>query len=104
VKKDYIMDIGQGKLNRTKDTKYVVSRWYIPGGYEYDKALVLNVFFEDQGLAHEYQRQWEYPPEMADLMDIGRYDHFLAQSAKSYLEYKRRFEADFRNEEPQCSL
>lgn len=84
---------------RTKETVAVVNRWYIPGGYMYDQAKPINLFFDSMEEAVTYQKEYRHPPEMADLQTIQSYDNFLPKYAKDYQDYKRRYQADFEQEE-----
>lgn len=85
-----------GTLYRTAQTKFVVSRWYIPGGCEYDKAKSVHLFFDKEEDAQAYAKKYAYPPEMADHYPIGRYEDIIANCSRGYGEYKKRHHADFR--------
>lgn len=84
---------------RTEKTVAVVNRWYIPGGYMYDQARVINVFFDSMEEAKKYQEEYRYPPEMADLITIQEHDNFLVSTSKGYQEYKKRYYAEFKDKE-----
>ena len=57
-----------GSQKRTATTKFVVSRWYIPGGYMYDSARNIDIFFDNEEDANAYAKEYEMPPEMAPAM------------------------------------
>jgi hypothetical protein len=86
----------EGTLYRKTTTKFVVSRWYIPGGCEYDLAKNVHVFFDTEESAKAYAKEYEMPPEMADAYPIGRYEDIIANCSRGYGEYKRRHKADFK--------
>lgn len=86
-----------GSQRRTGNTKFVVSRWYIPGGCEYDKAISVHIFFDTEDDAQAYAKSYSYPPEMADAYPVGRYEDILANCSRGYAEYKKRRLADFRH-------
>lgn len=84
-----------GSLHRSKTTTFVVSRWYIPGGCEYDHAKNVHIFFDTQEDAERYALEYRMPPEMAEAYPIARYDYILASVSSNYRQYKKRFHADF---------
>lgn len=88
-----------GSQYRTATTKFVVSRWYIPGGYMYDQARPVDIFFDNEEDATTYAKENEMPPEIAIMWTIGKHDDLIANSCKDYAEYKKRFWQDFRNED-----
>lgn len=88
-----------GSQYRTATTKFVVSRWYIPGGYMYDAARSIDVFFDTEDAATKYAKEYEMPPEMSSMWPIDKHDDIVARICKGYREYKKRFWHDFRNED-----
>lgn len=54
-------------LDRESDSVASVSFWYIPGGCEYDRAEVVEVYFNDMHKAKVFADQNDVPPEMASL-------------------------------------
>lgn len=88
-----------GSQYRTDTTKFVVSRWYIPGGYQYDSARNIDIFFDTEEDATKYAKEYEMPPEMSSLWPIDKHDDLTARVSKNYREYKKRFWRDFRNED-----
>jgi len=88
-----------GTLYRTATTKFIVSRWYIPGGCEYDLARGVYVFFDLEEDANAYAKEYEMPPEMAEAYSIAKHETIIASGARSYREYKKRHLADFRMED-----
>lgn len=85
-----------GTQYRTPQSKFVVSRWYIPGGCEYDQAKALHIFFDTEEDAQAYATEFQYPPEMADYYPISKYETIIANCCRGYREYKKRHHADFR--------
>lgn len=73
----------QENLVLTETTKFVVSYWVIPGGYEYDKAYVAEAFFDLEVDANAYAKQiGEMPPEMAMVMTIESWQRAKDVAAK----------------------
>jgi len=54
-----------GTTQPEADTKFVVSYWYIPGGYNYVNAEARVAYFADEAAATKFEKEYEYPPEMA---------------------------------------
>lgn len=88
-----------GSQKRTATTKFVVSRWYIPGGYMYDSARNIDIFFDNEEDANAYAKEYEMPPEMASILPIASYDNIIARVCKNYRDYKKRFYLDFAEED-----
>lgn len=83
-----------GWLERQEDTTHVVNLWYIPGGYRYDAATPINIFYSDEEEAKRFADKWDQIPEMAILMTIERHDELAAKAAKRQaerLEYERAY-------------
>lgn len=85
----------KGSSHRTENSKFVVSRWHIPGGCGYHAARVIVRFFDNEEDAKAYEAAWKYPPEMADMYPIAMHDDIIAQASKNYADYKKRFYRDF---------
>lgn len=66
----YCEELG-GTRKRQPTSRFVVSRWYVPGGCEYDKAVLVNIFFDTEANANKYAQQYEMPPEIATLVTIA---------------------------------
>jgi hypothetical protein len=88
----------EGTLYRKPTSKFVVSRWYIPGGYDYTNARSVHIFFDTEENAKAYAKEYEMPPEMADAYPIGRYEDIIANCSRGYGEYKRRHKNDFKED------
>lgn len=56
-----------------ESTTHVVSAWYIPGGCNYDAALVETWFFDDEDSARKVESAYAAPPEMAIAFDVATY-------------------------------
>lgn len=84
-----------GSTYRTTSTQFVVNRWYVPGGYMYDQARPVDIFFDKEDDANAYAKEWEMPPEMAGVITIAFYDNVTLSCCKSYKDYKKRFWSDF---------
>lgn len=83
-----------GSLERQEDTTHVVNFWHIPGGYRYDAATPVNIFYSDEEEAKRFAAKWDAPPEMAILTTIERHDEIAAECAKKKterLEYERAY-------------
>ena len=65
----YCEELG-GTRKRKPTSQFVVSRWYVPYGCEYDKAVSVDVFFDDESNAKKYALQFEMPPEMSSMITI----------------------------------
>lgn len=94
----YCEELG-GSRNRKPTSKFVVTRWYIPGGYMYDQARNIDIFFDVEENAAQYAKENEMPPEMATMWPIAVHDDLVAKSCKGYYEYKKRFWSDFANDD-----
>lgn len=88
-----------GSQRRTATTKFVVSRWYIPGGYMYDQARNIDLFFDNEEDANKYAKEYEMPPEMASVFPIAVHDDIIAKTCRNYRDYKKRFYSDFAEED-----
>lgn len=84
-----------GSTTRTAGSKFVVHRWYIPGGYQYDLARPIDVFFDEEKDAQAYAKEYEMPPEMSGMLTIAQHDYILAKCSKNYRDYKKRYYEDF---------
>lgn len=63
-----------GSSEIQEDTKYVVSYWYLPGGYDAVNAESRNLFCSMQELAEKACEEiGTYPPEMAFVISIEDY-------------------------------
>lgn len=69
---------------RTPEAKYVVSLWYIPGGFDYSNAECIDVFFADHESANAYSTFFAMPPEMAGLLNL---EDDLVNQQYSYANY-----------------
>lgn len=78
-------------MPRTASTKAVVSYWHVPGGYMYDCAQVVELFFDCRDTAEKYAAKYDAPPEMATATSIEYFDFIIAKCAKNYKEYKKRY-------------
>lgn len=45
-----------------------VSYWYVPGGYDYSNAVIVEKLFETQQEAEEFVLEYRNPPEMAMII------------------------------------
>ena len=88
-----------GKRYRDAETKFVVGRWYIPGGYDYGAACPVDIFFANKDDADAYAKSYEMPPEMASAFPIARHDAIIAKCSKNYRDYKKRYYSDFAPED-----
>lgn len=48
-----------------------VSVWYIPGGFDYDRAEAIESFFADKNAAERFVERYQNPPEMAVLIPLN---------------------------------
>ena len=70
-------------FNREPTSKFVVSYWHIPGGYDYSNATVLYEFYDTEEEAVVRARCiGGMPPEMADVYDIATYDRIRKSIAE----------------------
>ena len=61
-----------GSLIRQPDSKWVISVWYIPGGYDYTNAKAVVGFFPNElyDVVSALEEEWDCMPEMASVMDL----------------------------------
>lgn len=72
----------QGSLERTKDTKYVVSYWHIPRGADYQNAVTCLRFFDSVEEGKEFESKNSNSPESAVGLFIEDYDRHYARHSK----------------------
>lgn len=60
-----------GTTSRQEDSKFIVSAWYIPGGYEYDRAEVIDLYFSEEEGASKFEEKYREIPEMACKLDLS---------------------------------
>lgn len=89
------MEIEKENIYRSKNSKWVVDRWHVPGGCEYDLATNMTFFFDEKEKAEAYAKHWEMPPEMARVYPISIHDQAMTNIARGYAHYKKRFWSDF---------
>lgn len=49
-----------------------VSLWHLPGGYDAVNASVVVRYFDDMEEARRFAQKYQYPPEMAFMMEIKK--------------------------------
>ena len=61
-----------GSLIRQPDSQWVISVWYIPGGYDYTNAEAVVGFFPNElyDVVSALEEEWDCMPEMASVMDL----------------------------------
>lgn len=68
-----------GTVRRTESSKFVVSLWHIPNGCDYDRAVLVKVFFDEEEGANRYAKMNAMPPEMADAYSVEFHDDIARQ-------------------------
>lgn len=66
-----IVDAG-GTITRQPDSTHKVNFWYIPGGARYDRAQVIDGFFNDKAVAEQFAAKYSVPPEMAMCIELEK--------------------------------
>lgn len=64
----FAMGLG-GQKSPSPATKKVVSFWHLPGGYDVEKARVVEFFFDDLEGAVLFEKKFKAQPEMACMSD-----------------------------------
>lgn len=61
-----------GDITRKPDSRYLVTLWYIPGGYDYANAKVVVGFWPEhlREAAEQFTKKYDYPGEMASMVDL----------------------------------
>jgi hypothetical protein len=71
-----------GWYEQQEDSTHVCSMWHIPNGTDYDKAMIMYVFFSSEKDALGFAAQWDAPPEMAVVMTLQEYLDIKARVAE----------------------
>lgn len=80
------------------DTAWAVSFWHIPGGYQYNRAEIHEMFFSEQNKeqVETALARWNYPPEMPIVTDIKTHREIMEAAAQGG-ERRTAFENEMAN-------
>ena len=75
--------IAAGGSVQDQGQAWIISYWYVPGGYDYASAQACNAFIDDKAAADRIVARYEYPAEMAFLISREQFNQVRDQIQES---------------------